>query len=539
MNILNVDDVESFCEGLAPLFADVPEGRRWATAQLRRHVMRTPSLCAPLDGPAAALVAIADGVAPPWLAVALGRGDAIAAFDPGSRAAAALADQVRAVADWARADPGGAAALGRMGFAEALAATRAWEAVEARGRVAAAARRMRVDARTAAAYLARRDPRVAALWPDDPDGVETLLDYPDGHRMVRLTSKASLEREGTLLDHCVLTYADRVASGGCAIMSLRDGSNFPLATIEVTPLAKVDFGANAFVVPYLSDLAGLVAQVRGLANAAPPPDVAELVALFTSGRGYAPMGWRLRPEAFVDADRMLADLDALVAADGTRPAMVPGPRARFALAAAARTGRPLTPDLAATVAAHLAPGASDVSVRDDVLAACGRTVVVREVTVPCGAFLPATRAAAAAAGHRAFLTGAEDACARVLDIVDREVTAVIRLVPSAGAPGAAHALFAAAGQHDRLASALARNAAAARAHVSATASAIRRAMPGATDGAERARLQNAMAVTLPALMVELAPRAAGVAQPAPAGRPRPQGRGLDRMRAAASPAPRP
>ena len=63
---------------------------------------------------------------------------------------------------------------------------------------------------------------------DDADGVETVLDFGDGFRFVKLVSKEAYEREGYLMRHCVASYYGRDVT----IYSLRDNQNQPHCTIE-------------------------------------------------------------------------------------------------------------------------------------------------------------------------------------------------------------------------------------------------------------------------------------------------------------------
>lgn len=63
---------------------------------------------------------------------------------------------------------------------------------------------------------------------DDSDGIETVLDFGDGFRFVKLVSKDSYEKEGKLMSHCVASYYGNSAK----IYSLRDASNNPHCTIE-------------------------------------------------------------------------------------------------------------------------------------------------------------------------------------------------------------------------------------------------------------------------------------------------------------------
>lgn len=63
---------------------------------------------------------------------------------------------------------------------------------------------------------------------DDSDGIETILDFGDGFRFVKLISKDSYEKEGKMMSHCVASYYGRDVE----IYSLRDSRNNPHCTIE-------------------------------------------------------------------------------------------------------------------------------------------------------------------------------------------------------------------------------------------------------------------------------------------------------------------
>ena len=65
---------------------------------------------------------------------------------------------------------------------------------------------------------------------DETEGVdyEVFLDFKDGFQVVTLKSKASYEREGKLMSHCVASYYGRSSK----IYSLRDCKNMPHCTIE-------------------------------------------------------------------------------------------------------------------------------------------------------------------------------------------------------------------------------------------------------------------------------------------------------------------
>ena len=57
---------------------------------------------------------------------------------------------------------------------------------------------------------------------------ETVLDFGDGFKVVKLIGKAAYEREGALMRHCVGSYHGR----DMEVYSLRDNKNMPHCTIE-------------------------------------------------------------------------------------------------------------------------------------------------------------------------------------------------------------------------------------------------------------------------------------------------------------------
>lgn len=65
---------------------------------------------------------------------------------------------------------------------------------------------------------------------DEVEGVdyEVFHDFKDGFQIVTLKSKASYEREGKFMSHCVSSYYGRSSK----IYSLRDEKNLPHCTIE-------------------------------------------------------------------------------------------------------------------------------------------------------------------------------------------------------------------------------------------------------------------------------------------------------------------
>lgn len=61
--------------------------------------------------------------------------------------------------------------------------------------------------------------------------LETIFDFGNGKKIVRLKTKTALQREGFLMGHCVGGYDPN--SADCLIYSYRDEKNNPHATFEV------------------------------------------------------------------------------------------------------------------------------------------------------------------------------------------------------------------------------------------------------------------------------------------------------------------
>jgi hypothetical protein len=69
---------------------------------------------------------------------------------------------------------------------------------------------------------------VATIDEEHGVDIETILDFQDGYRFVKLLSKNAYTREGNLMSHCVSDYYNRDVE----IYSLRDSFNKPHCTIE-------------------------------------------------------------------------------------------------------------------------------------------------------------------------------------------------------------------------------------------------------------------------------------------------------------------
>ena len=92
------------------------------------------------------------------------------------------------------------------------------------------------------------------------EAISGHLDFEaDGMKMVLPANAEDLAAEGNALHHCVGSYADRVARKECVILFLRQTEDIgkPFYTVEVR--------------------GGEVAQVRGMRNCDPTPEVEEFM----------------------------------------------------------------------------------------------------------------------------------------------------------------------------------------------------------------------------------------------------------------------
>jgi len=98
--------------------------------------------------------------------------------------------------------------------------------------------------------------------PSKPEN--TIYTFENGWRLVNVTNENDLDVEGNLMNHCVGSYADEVADEKIKILSLRDLSNRPHVTIEISPDMKQ------------------VKQIQGANNHNPKPEYKELLKEYFS-----------------------------------------------------------------------------------------------------------------------------------------------------------------------------------------------------------------------------------------------------------------
>jgi len=87
-----------------------------------------------------------------------------------------------------------------------------------------------VDAKRKTDEWAKANQKKGKNLSDSDDDVETIHDFFDGTRIVKLKSKKAYEREGFLMSHCVGGY--NPSNYDCHIYSYRDAKNMPHATFE-------------------------------------------------------------------------------------------------------------------------------------------------------------------------------------------------------------------------------------------------------------------------------------------------------------------
>lgn len=88
------------------------------------------------------------------------------------------------------------------------------------------------DAKRKAEEWSRANQKKGRNLIDSDEDMETIHDFLDGTRIVRLKTKKALQREGFLMGHCVGGYSPD--SANCLIYSYRDEKNMPHATFEVS-----------------------------------------------------------------------------------------------------------------------------------------------------------------------------------------------------------------------------------------------------------------------------------------------------------------
>lgn len=293
-----------------------------------------------------------DNPLPEWVAKAWAEGKSAQRLALGE----ADGQKLAGILDWLRAEDGPSLASdwSRISMRQALASEQAW-----------------IDSMAKAAAMSDMDAFEAAgtrfFCPSQASAFEGLgaerqlsEEGAESPRWVEVFSKESLNREGSLMRHCVGSYANDVSSGAKTIYSLRDAQNKPLLTIEARkgaivqlkafangPCPKELFPAVALFAKKFTELCG---QRSWKAESSQEAEAAGIVAL--KGFGFAvrgepiPSAWEAALDEDLDvegsASDLLPKLAALGWADAVRKA---APKARprscaVALQAASLFGQP-------------------------------------------------------------------------------------------------------------------------------------------------------------------------------------------------------
>lgn len=242
-NVLNPGIVDAFVERLALQTVREPV-RAWLRSTYRKHILKThPAFDRVIRHKGAVLQVDSHHrtyplTTPPpiWLDGALTRGDVVVFLHAVEQVH--LVEGQRLIGWLNSADVLDIVGrLNRVGVPDAIAAAQAWEA------------------RCIAEELAKEAKR----------GVQTLYVFPDGHRVVKLTSQEAVRHEGHQMRHCVADcHTHQIDHPFEALLSLRDADDQPRVTME-----RIVQGGRQRLF-----------QIRGFANAAPRPEDAARIRRF-------------------------------------------------------------------------------------------------------------------------------------------------------------------------------------------------------------------------------------------------------------------
>lgn len=298
--------------------------------------------------PSASNPASEDKELPEWAAKACAEGKQVQRLALGEVDGQKLAG----ILDWLRAEDGPSLASdwSRISVRQALASEQAW--IDSMAKAAAMSD---MDASEAAGT--RLFCQCKASAPEGPSAERQLSG--ESLRWVEVFSKDSLNREGSLMRHCVGSYANDVSSGRKTIYSLRDEKNKPLLTIEAREGAIVQIKAFAnspcpkelfpAVAQFAKDFTELCGKRRWKAESSVEAEAAGIVALKDFGfavRGEpVPSAWEAALENHLNqkcaASDVLPKLAALGWVGAVSKAMAnASPRScALALQGAARAGQ--------------------------------------------------------------------------------------------------------------------------------------------------------------------------------------------------------
>lgn len=161
--------------------------------------------------------------------------------------------------------------------------------------------------READEFFRKRTASVAEADVTDAVDEETVFKLSGGYRIVRLLSTTALDREGSMMGHCVGSggYDRALKADSERFFSLRDPKNRPHVTMQVKVATKT------------------VYQARGKQNAYPLPKYAKMVAAFAKKEGFDLSGNRIglaqlrTPDGDVlEPDNLPQDRIVIAAPDG-------------------------------------------------------------------------------------------------------------------------------------------------------------------------------------------------------------------------------
>lgn len=120
----------------------------------------------------------------------------------------------------------------------------------------------------------------------DATGTKLVIDFHDGFRWVEITDSRALDREGSIMQHCVGggSYDEDLAAGKVRIFSLRDKRNQPHVTVEAN--SKLAWDAPHDWNTESDDGEWKIEQIKGKQNQGPSTKYARYVAPLLNGLNY-------------------------------------------------------------------------------------------------------------------------------------------------------------------------------------------------------------------------------------------------------------
>lgn len=192
-NIVNQENVDILIDAIIAV-EDVkdPKIQKWLKSNFKNYLIR--------DHNELFNVRSLPADAPDWMKKAFERGDKLQEV----RVSPAFRDKIAHAIDFMRSDEG-PERLDRLTVPEAIRQSDEWTQM----------------------LMKKKSGENAA------DGERVFKKYPDGYSWRFLESEAAVNREGTLMGHCVSSYWKYIGEGSTQIASLRDGKNEPHCTLEI------------------------------------------------------------------------------------------------------------------------------------------------------------------------------------------------------------------------------------------------------------------------------------------------------------------